>query len=39
MKVNREEWLEWIGHPVTQLYRDHIKELMEAIKDDWGNGV
>jgi hypothetical protein len=39
MKVNSEEWKEWLGHPVTQIFREYMQELLVSIRDDWAAGV
>lgn len=39
MKVNNEEWLEWLGHPVTQIFRDYMKELQAEVQENWAAGM
>ena len=39
MKVNSEEWNEWLGHPVTEIYRGYLKELLLKIMEDWASGI
>lgn len=38
MPVNKEEWNEWLQHPVTVAFREHLASLKERIKEDWAAG-
>lgn len=39
MPVNKEEWSEWLQHPVTVAYRRHMTERLREIQDEWAAGV
>lgn len=39
MPVNKEEWSEWLQHPVTVAYRKGLIAMKGAIQNDWAAGV
>ena len=39
MPVNKEEWSEWMQHPVTSAFFKHLRHLQGTIQDDWAAGI
>lgn len=37
-EISKEEWAEWLQHPVTQLVRQVLTGRREGIKEHWANG-
>lgn len=35
---SREEYLEWLRHPVTQAYRQFLRTRLQESKDMWAEG-
>lgn len=38
-EVTKEEYQEWLLHPVTRALRDKAREALEERKSEWVNGL
>lgn len=38
-EFTKEEWAEWLQHPVTQLVRSYIRHRREILKESWASGA
>lgn len=36
--AEREQWEGWLAHPVTQAYREWLRQWREQIKEQWAEG-
>lgn len=35
----QQQVLEWLQHPVTKMFRDHLKVVREDLKESWASGA
>ncbi len=38
-EISKEEWVEWLQHPVTQLVRAVVRRRREDLKESWATGA
>jgi hypothetical protein len=39
MTINKEEWASWLALPQTKEAKIYLKELVETLRNQWGDGV
>lgn len=37
--LRKDEFDDWMQHPVTEMFRKHLKTMMDGITEDWANGI
>lgn len=38
MAVSKEELVEWLQHPVTKAFKEHLTSIREDLKELWARG-
>ena len=38
-EIKKEEWQEWLLHPVTKALREQFREAVERIQGEWARGA
>ena len=38
MEISQEEWEQWLQHPVTALFRGHLRDQGQSLADQWSRG-